>query len=191
MMRAMLVMGKMWNSMFGDGAWDFATSMMGGSSPIDGLGSFPMSGGSFGSMMGMTDPMSFWSSGMGGTSSSMMPWQGAIPGMSGASIPFGMPWAPGAGHAPWGGGGGATPRGLQGTWIGVNDTLLMIEKNRFMLYVGEQLAGIGTLKLNGQTLMVRDAISRQGRAYRLSLRGGMMTWTERGGRTQRFRRVTR
>ncbi|MCG6870461.1 MAG: hypothetical protein LJE91_17520 [Gammaproteobacteria bacterium] len=133
-------------------------------------------------MMGITDPMSFWGAGAGFTPPANTPWPGAFSGMPGTTGPYGGPRY---------GGRGVTLRALQGTWAGANGTLLMVDGKRFMLYLDEQLAGIGTLRIVRQSLFVQDAVSRQSRTYGLALRDNLMIWTERGGRTQAFRRIAR
>jgi len=149
---------------------------------MDGFGSYGLPAGSWASMMGITDPMSFWGAGAGITPPAMKPWPGAFPGVPGTTGPYGGPRYSGR---------GVTLRALQGTWAGANGTLLMVEGSRFMLYLDEQLAGIGTLRIARQSLFVQDAVSRQSRTYRLALRGNLMIWTERGGRTQAFRLIAR
>lgn len=179
MMRAMLVMGKMWNSMFGNGSRDLSGSLFGGSLPMDDLGSYPMSAGSWASMLGLADPMSFWGGGAGTSPPGMTQWWGGAPG--GNVSPY-LPGRQGSGiplHA------------LEGTWAGANRSLLMVQRNRFMLYLGDRLTGIGTLALSREKLIVRDAISGQSRAYRIALRANGMKWIDRSGRAQVFRRVTR
>jgi hypothetical protein len=112
----------------------------------------------------------------------MTPWPGAFPAMPGTMGPYGGPRY---------GCRGITLRALQGAWAGANGALLMIDGNRFMLYLDEELAGIGTLRITRQSLLVQDAVSRQSRTYRLTLRGNLMIWAERGGRTKSFRRIAR
>ena len=216
MMRAMLVMTKIWNAAqgvdtgdygnygnygnYGAGwpqALSYATPWTGNSTSAPGMAMWPY----MAAMMGLgSAAMSSYLPGASNGSNSS-PWLASLPGN------FLNPWStvstwPGIGSLsstplslmglsqPWGMASmNARPR--DGTWLSANGNLMSIQGEHFVFEDSESVSGYGWIEVQGGRIVLHDQLSGSSGAYRIKLGYDQFTLLDEHGRTQTFQRIAR
>lgn len=216
MMRAMLVMTKLWNAAQGVDTGDYSYGNYGGS----GAGGWPQAlsyatpwtGGNTASVPGMA-MWPYMASMMGLGSAAMSSYfPGAANGSNSnpwLSLPgnFLSPWSagstwPGARRLSsvpltlmglpqaWGTA-ATTARPRNGTWLSANGNLMSIQGERFVFEDPESVSGYGRIEMQGDRIVLHDQLSGSSGAYRIRLAHDQFTLQDEHGRTQTFQRIAR
>ncbi|HHH47013.1 MAG TPA: hypothetical protein ENK53_08425 [Thiotrichales bacterium] len=199
LMQAMIVMARLWNqAMGGTGAslgFDWASVLDSSALPYGAWASQPWAAPGlqpWSAMPGAWGSPSPGVTGLPWAGTSMAPWpSGNIPTPWSGNNP--APGTLGAGvSAPPGGAPKAAGPGanradrLSGLWVAANGTTLWIQDERFILLRGGEVLGLGTLRLQGSQLWMRDARTGASQRYTIRLNAQGLTIRDSLGRAVQY-----